>query len=80
MVVGMGILHSTISTWDLIMKQASVVGSMGGNADDIKDCYKLMAEGKVNPTISTTTFDQIDQGLEKLRKGEVKGHLIATQE
>lgn len=79
-VVGMGILHSTISTWDLIMKQASVVGSMGGNADDIKACYQLMAEGKVNPTISTTTFDQIDQGLQQLRNGEVKGRLIATQE
>lgn len=79
-VVGMGILHSTISTWDLIMKQAMVVGSMGGNADDIKDCYKLMSEGKVNPTISTTTFDQIDQGLQQLRKGNVKGRLIATQD
>lgn len=79
-VVGMGILHSTISTWDLIMKQASIVGSMGGNAEDIKDCYKLISEGKVDPTITTITFDKIDQGLEKLRKGEVKGRLIATQD
>lgn len=79
-VVGMGILHSTISTWDLIMKKASIIGSMGGDAEDIKDCYKLMSEGKIKPTLSYTTFEQIDKGLDQLRKGNVTGRLIAKFE
>ena len=79
-VVGMGILHSTISTWDLIMKQAQILGSMGGTKADIADCYHLMAAGKVKPTLSTIDFDQIDQGLDQLRDGKVKGRLIATQD
>lgn len=79
-VVGMGILHSTISTWDLIMKQAQILGSMGGTKEDIEDCYQMMAEGKVKPTLSTTTFDQIDKGLDQLRAGNVKGRLIAIHD
>ena len=79
-VVGMGILHSTISTWDLIMKQAQILGSMGGTKADIADCYQLMAAGKVKPTLSTIDFNQIDQGLDQLRDGKVKGRLIAIQD
>ncbi len=76
-VVGMGILHSTISTWDLIMKQASVVGSMGGDAGDIAECYRLMAADQLHPTLSFTSFDQIAAGLDQLRAGKVTGRLIA---
>ena len=79
-VVGMGILHSTISTWDLIMKKASLIGSNGGTAADIKECYDLMATGKVNPTMAFTTFDKIDKGLDQFRAGKVNGRLIARFE
>ncbi len=79
-VVGMGILHSTISTWDLIMKRAQVVGSMGGDNSDIAFCYDALSQGKVKPTLATIAFNQIDAGLETLRRGEVNGRLIATQD
>lgn len=78
-VVGMGILHSDISTWDLIMKQASIIGSEGGDNDDIAACYKEISAGKVHPVTSTISFDQIGQGLDQLREGKVTGRLIAVQ-
>jgi len=79
-VVGMGILHSTISTWDLIMKRAQVVGSMGGDSSDIAFCYDALSKGQVKPTLSTIDFSKIDEGLETLRQGGVTGRLIATQD
>ncbi len=78
-VVGMGILQTTISTWDLIMKQVSIIGSMGGTKEDIAACYQLMADGKVKPTLSAIAFEDINDGLQLLREGRVTGRLVATR-
>ncbi|MGN1279384.1 MAG: alcohol dehydrogenase catalytic domain-containing protein, partial [Limosilactobacillus sp.] len=78
-VVGMGVLHSDISTWDLIMKRASVVGSNGGDNEDIAACYKEISAGKVHPITTTIKFDEIGAGLDRLRRGGVTGRLIAAQ-
>jgi D-arabinose 1-dehydrogenase-like Zn-dependent alcohol dehydrogenase len=43
-VVGMGILEAKINTRSLILKQAQVVGSCGGTAEDIKDVYDLSSD------------------------------------
>lgn len=79
-VVGMGKLESQISTYDLIMKQATIVGSHGGTRQDIEDMYELFASGDVDPVYSTTTFEKIPEGLDRLKRGEVKGRLVARIE
>lgn len=76
-VVGMGRLESTINTRSLILKQAQLLGSCGGTAEDIKAVYDFFATGKLNPQLSTITFDEIPEGLERLHRGEVKGRLVA---
>ena len=79
-VVGMGRLESTISTKSLILNQARLVGSNGGTKEDVAGVYEYMATGKLNPTITRISFDEIPEGIEKLRKGEVVGRLVATFE
>jgi propanol-preferring alcohol dehydrogenase len=79
-VVGMGKLETTINTSTLILKQAQVLGSNGGNAEDIKAVYEFFATGKLNPQLTTITFEEIPDGLERLRRGEVKGRLVAVIE
>lgn len=43
--VGMGRLEATINTRTLILKAAELVGSVGGNTEDIKAVYGLFASG-----------------------------------
>ncbi len=76
-VVGMAKLQTTINTMSLILKQAEIVGSNGGTVQDIAECYKLMAAGKLNPEIIEIGFEEIAEGLEKLKRGEVKGRMVA---
>lgn len=76
--VGMGRLESTINTRTLILKAARLLGSVGGNNDDIANCYRLMASGDLDPLITEITFDEIAEGLEQLAKGQVKGRLVAV--
>ena len=78
-VVGMGILESNINTRSLILKQAQVVGSCGGTPQDIENVYKYFSTGKLKPQLSTITFDEIPEGLERLHRGEVKGRLVAVR-
>ncbi|WP_156289851.1 zinc-binding dehydrogenase [Oceanobacillus salinisoli] len=75
--VGMGKLESTINTDPLILKAATLKGSVGGDVNDIAEVYKLMASGDIDPTISEITFDEIWEGLLKLERHEVAGRLVA---
>lgn len=78
-VVGMGKLETTINTRSLILKQAQVLGSNGGTAQDIGDVYKYFATGKLKPQLHSITFDEIPEGLERLHRGEVRGRLVAVR-
>lgn len=76
--VGMGALSATISTGTLISKRAELVGSMGGTVADIAAVYELLAGGQLVPDISEIGFDDIPDGLDRLRRGDVKGRLVAV--
>jgi alcohol dehydrogenase, propanol-preferring len=75
--VGMGRLESTISTKALILSEVTLVGSQGGTKEDVQGVYDYFATGKLNPTVTEIGFEEIPEGLEKLKKGEVVGRLVA---
>ena len=75
--VGMGRLEATISTASLILRKVTLIGSQGGTKEDVEGVYRYFATGKLAPTISEITFDQIPEGVERLRRGEVVGRLVA---
>ncbi|GAA3614208.1 zinc-binding dehydrogenase [Secundilactobacillus similis] len=78
--VGMGILHSTIDTGDLIFRNITLVGNSGGTPEDIADVYRYFETGKLAPELTLTDFDHIPEGLVSLEKGEVSGRLIAARD
>ena len=78
--VGMGKLESTINTKSLILNQCNLKGSNGGSKEDVAGIYEYMATGKLNRTITTIGFDEIADGIEKLKNGEVVGRLVASYE
>ena len=77
-VVGMGSLESTISTRDLILKQAVVLGSNGGSKEDVAAIYEMLASGQLEPVVNLIGFDEIPDGLERLREHSVVGRVVAT--
>ncbi|WP_431862650.1 zinc-binding dehydrogenase [Micrococcus terreus] len=78
--VGMGKLEATIDTQAMIMSAVTFKGNKGGTKEDIAGVYEYMASGELDPTITTIGFDEIPEGIEKLKNGEVVGRLVASYE
>lgn len=76
--VGVGRAEMTINTPVFIQNEVHLVGSSGGNLEDLAAYYQLVADGKVNPVLSTIGFDEIKDGLERVADGKVTGRLVAV--
>ena len=74
--VGMAADTAQINTYPLIFKEMSIEGSQGSTTDDLRDCLELLASGELDPEIHTCKFEEIGEGIEKLRRGEVSGRLV----
>ena len=79
-VVGMGKLESTISTYPLIINQLTIQGSKSGTKEDLAGIYELMRSGQMNPPMNLITHAEIPEAIEKLHKGGVIGRFIAIYE
>jgi propanol-preferring alcohol dehydrogenase len=73
----MASLETTIDIMTLITKQAEIVGSNGGSKEDIAEVYKLIASGDLKPEIIEIGFEEIAEGLDKLKSGGIKGRMVA---
>ncbi|MBO1901455.1 alcohol dehydrogenase catalytic domain-containing protein [Leucobacter weissii] len=76
--VGMGAQFATIDTTLLVAKQVRLLGSLGGSYEDTLDVLRLMKLG-LEITATEIGFDEIPAGLERLKRGEVRGRLVATR-
>ncbi|WP_447924521.1 zinc-binding dehydrogenase [Georgenia muralis] len=76
-IVGMGKLEATISTRDVILKQATLVGSNGGTKEDVAAVYELLARGDISPEVTVIGFEDIPRGLDDLRNHRVTGRVVA---
>ena len=74
--VGMASDKSEIYTYSMIFKELTFVGSQGSTTDDLRDCLELLASGELDPKINICSFDEIGEGIDKLRNGEIDGRLV----
>lgn len=75
--VGMGKLEVTFEVTNFITGSKKLIASNGGTPQDIADIYELMAAGKLTPTLTEIDFEEIPEGIEKLKNHEVVGRLVA---
>jgi propanol-preferring alcohol dehydrogenase len=61
----------------MILNQVGLVGSNGGSKDDIASVMKWIASGDLEPTLTLIDFEEIADGVERLKRGEVTGRLVA---
>ncbi|KAD3456089.1 alcohol dehydrogenase catalytic domain-containing protein [Arthrobacter yangruifuii] len=73
--VGLGKQTFTIVTTSILGK--TIEGSLGGTVADIEEVFDLMLRGEITPGYEEITFDQIGEGLERLKNNQVLGRLVA---
>lgn len=74
--VGMASDKAEINTYPIILKELKFEGSQGSDTRDLKECLDLLASGELDPTIHTCKFDEIAEGIDRLRRGEIDGRLV----
>ena len=65
---------------DWVLKGKIVVGNIGFTRYEIMQSFKLVADGKVKPLVETYKFEEVNEVLDKLRKGQVKGRAVLVFE
>lgn len=73
--VGLGRPTFTIATASILGK--TIVGSLGGTVEDIEEVFDLMLRGEITPHFTEIAFDEIGDGLERLKNNQVTGRLVA---
>lgn len=76
--IGSGRPDATISVVDLVVRSVQLIGSLGAAKDDVVAVYDLLEAGQLDPLIVTVGFDDIPDGLERLRRGESEGRAVAV--
>ncbi|GAA2848574.1 alcohol dehydrogenase AdhP [Pseudonocardia halophobica] len=75
--VGIGRPSATIDLFDVLVKQLEYVGSNTGSVEELAAFLRLVARGEITPEIERIPVGEIGAGLERLRRGEVTGRLVA---
>ncbi|WP_372463291.1 alcohol dehydrogenase catalytic domain-containing protein [Actinospica acidithermotolerans] len=78
--VGMGRLEATVGTYPIIVNQLTIKGSKSGTREDLEALYALMRSGELKPPMDLITPAMIPDALDRLRKGDVTGRLVAVYE
>ena len=66
----------SLSIFDVVFRCLTVRGSLVGTRADMKEALAFAAEGKVKASIETTTLDDVNNVLERLRTGKVTGRVV----
>jgi len=78
--MGIGPTPLTFSSFDLIPKQLSLIGSTQHHRSSLVDIIELTAKGKVIPMVETFAFENLSHALERLEKGLVRFRAVITME
>lgn len=73
--VGLGRPTFTVATNSILGK--TIEGSLGGTVADIEEVFDLMLRGEITPGYEEISFDQVGEGLERLKNNQVLGRLVA---
>lgn len=66
-----------ISPLNLVVKEAVITASVGNTLEELIEAVRLVAEGKIKIVVDRVVdLSQINNELERLRKGEVLGRII----
>jgi propanol-preferring alcohol dehydrogenase len=65
-----------LSIFDVVFRCLTVRGSLVGTRADLKEALAFAADGQVKANIETTSLDDVNNVLERLRAGTVNGRVV----
>jgi propanol-preferring alcohol dehydrogenase len=77
-VVGGGRGTFQVNPIDLIARRLRIIGSPVGSQDDLKEVFKMGAEGKIKSSVETFPIEKVNQALSRLRNGMVRFRAVLT--
>lgn len=74
--VGLGVETSSVSIQNITMKELRIVGTSNGTKDEASAVLDLVAQGTVRPKVEVIALEDIPEGLERVKRGNVDGRLV----
>jgi propanol-preferring alcohol dehydrogenase len=65
-----------IPLFPLVAREYTYHGSFWGNYTDLSEVIALVQQGKVQHTVKTIRFEEINENLDLLRTGDVVGRAV----
>jgi len=79
-IVGLFGGNITLPLPPLVQRAITLQGSFVGNLDELKELIELVKSGTIQPLpVETVSFDKVNEALERLRAGQVKGRLVLAR-
>lgn len=75
---GLGEQYATIDVVQMVTKMIEIKTTSGASAEDVANAMSLMGDGSVEVHTETISFEQIDEGLQRLREGKTRKRLVAV--
>jgi propanol-preferring alcohol dehydrogenase len=75
-VVGLGTQNTTISNGNLIRKSVELRGSYGASKDEYRQVLSFIAQNRITPVVEEIPFRELNAGLDRIRRGQVRGRLV----
>ena len=77
-IVGRGVLETTVSTYLIISKHITLKGSWGGSNNDLAKVYAHYEAGLLTPNLKEISFEDIGRTMQQLTSQKSNGHIIAV--
>lgn len=62
--------------FDTVLNRITIRGSIVGTRKDLKEAIQFAVEGKVKATISSAKLEDVNDVLDKMRKGQIEGRVV----
>ena len=67
----------SVNPLDIVVKEATIIGSVGNTLQELIEAVNLVAEGKIKIVVDdVVSLDRINEALERLRRGQVIGRVV----
>ncbi|RPK33300.1 alcohol dehydrogenase [Streptomyces sp. ADI93-02] len=74
--VGLGTKNTRISNMNFVRKSVQLIGSYGASKDELRQVLRFIEDGRIEPTLEEIPFADLNDGLDRLRSGRVRGRLV----
>ncbi|MGW4548072.1 zinc-binding dehydrogenase [Streptomyces violaceorubidus] len=75
--VGLGSTTTSFTGGNLVRKSVQLRGSYGAAKEELHQVLGFIGEERIRPVVEEIAFGELNEGLERIARGEVRGRLVA---